>query len=172
MVTEDIPPPQPLLDLTGIDQLREALTSAGYTSTGIAARLGPAATAALARGDQRAALRATTGGDPLSTLIRLFLCAQSEPVDAVAEALAPLPLPAALAAGLVEQHGDNLVRQGVDLVAYGDGWWVVADVPAAARPGRPPPRHCPASSGSYGTATWPPRSPAGGSISWSATRRS
>jgi hypothetical protein len=136
VVTDDIPPPQPLLDLTGVDQLREALTSAGYTSTGIAARLGPAAAAALARGDQRAALRATTGGDPLSTLIRLFLCARSEPVDAVAEALAPLPLPAALAAGLVEQHGDNLVRQGVDLEAYGDGWWVVADVPAAARPGR------------------------------------
>jgi hypothetical protein len=70
VVTDDLPPPQPLLDVAGVDHLRAALTSAGHTSTGTAARLGPAATAALARGDQRAALRETTGGDPLSTLIR------------------------------------------------------------------------------------------------------
>ncbi|QSB17364.1 methyltransferase [Natronosporangium hydrolyticum] len=119
-----------MLDPAGIDQLREALTSAGYTSAGISDRLGPAATAAVSRGDHRAALRATADRDPLATLIRLFVCGQSEPADVVAAALAPLPLAAAQAAGLVVPHIDG-VRRGVDLEPYGDRWWVVADLPAA-----------------------------------------
>ena len=126
----------PLLDPTGIAYLREALTRAGYTTAGIAARLGPAATAAISRGDHRAALRATTDRDALATLIRLYLCGTTEPVEAVAAALAPLPLADARAAGLVEPHGDGL-RAGVDLEAYGEDWWVVSDLPA--RPGRPLP---------------------------------
>lgn len=127
--------PRPLLDPAGIDQLREALTSAGYTSAGIARRLGPAATAAVSRRDFRAALRATAEPDRLATLIRVFVCGRTEPAGAVAAALAPLPVADALAAGLLEPHRDGL-RQGLDLEPYGERWWVVADVPAAARPGR------------------------------------
>lgn len=123
-----------LLSPAGIDQLREALTGAGYTSAGIAARIGPQASVAAARGDVRAALRASTGGDPLATLVRVFVCGQVEPETAVAAALAPLPLADALAAGLVEPYGGGL-RQAVDLEAYGEDWWVVSDVTAAARPG-------------------------------------
>jgi methylase of polypeptide subunit release factors len=130
-----------LLSPAGIEQLRTALSNAGYTSAGIAERIGPQASAAAARGDVRAALRATTrpppasatrpeGGDPLATLIRVFVCGQAEPEAAVAAALAPLPLADALAAGLVEPYGDGL-RQGVDLEAYGEDWWVVSDVTAA-----------------------------------------
>jgi hypothetical protein len=118
---------------SGIAQLREAL--AGYTSSGIAARLGQAATAAVARNDYRAALRATADRDPLGTLIRLFVCGQTEPVAAVRDALAPLPLEAALTAGLLVEAPDGL-RQGLDLEAYGD-WWVLADLPAGAHPGQP-----------------------------------
>ncbi|MEH1128831.1 DUF7782 domain-containing protein [Micromonospora sp. CPCC 206061] len=118
---------------SGIAQLREAL--AGYTSSGIAARLGQAATAAVARNDYRAALRATADRDPLGTLIRLFVCGQTEPVAAVRDALAPLPLSAALTAGLLVEAPDGL-RQGLDLEAYGD-WWVLADLPADAHPGQP-----------------------------------
>ena len=92
-----------LLSPDGVDRLREALTGAGFTATGIAERLGPAATSAVARDDFRAALRATAGGDPLDTLIRLFVCAQTEPEAAVAAAFAPLPLAEARAAGLVER---------------------------------------------------------------------
>ncbi|HEX2774798.1 MAG TPA: methyltransferase [Micromonosporaceae bacterium] len=125
-----------LLSPAGVDQLRAALTGAGFTSNGIAERLGAQATGAMARNDVRAALRATADGDRLSTLIRLFLCDQTEPESAVAAALAPLPLSEALAAGLVERHGDGL-RQGLDLEPYGDDWWVLADLPAGARPGRP-----------------------------------
>ncbi|MEO3742926.1 methyltransferase [Plantactinospora sp. B5E13] len=125
-----------LLSPTGVDQLREALTSAGYTSGGIAGRLGAPATSALARNDFRAALRATEDRDRLGTLIRLFVCGQTEPKAAVRAALGPLPLADALAAGLVEPSGDGL-RQGVDLEPYGDSWWVLSDVPASARPGQP-----------------------------------
>src|SRR5262249_5801306 len=111
------------------------------TSTGIAGRLGPAATAAMGQNDQRAALRATEGaGDPLATLIRLFVCGQSEPSSAVAAALAPLPLADAVAAGIIES-GDGRCRAGVEIEAYGDQW-VVSDLDAAMRPGRPlPPDH-------------------------------
>jgi Methyltransferase small domain len=123
-----------LLSPAGVDRLRDALD--GYTAHGIAERLGPAATAAVSRNDFRAALRATEDRDPLGTLIRLFVCAQTEPVATVADALAPLPLADAFAAGLVVPDGDGL-RQGVDLEAYGDSWWVLADLPAAARAGRP-----------------------------------
>lgn len=124
-----------LLSPAGVDRLRTALTTVGYTSSGISQRLGSAATAALARNDLRAALRATQERDPLATLIRLFVCGQTEPETAVAAALAPLPLADALAAGLVERVSDGL-RQGVDLEPYGDDWWVLSDVSAAARPGR------------------------------------
>ena len=125
-----------LLTPAGVDQLRTALTSADYTSSGIAGRLGPQATAAVARNDFRAALRVTEDRDRLATLIRLFVCGQIEPEPAVAAALAPLPLTEALAGGLVERYGDGL-RQGVDLEPYGDVWWVLSDVPAGAHPNTP-----------------------------------
>jgi hypothetical protein len=123
-----------LLSPAGVDRLRTALTSAGFTGTGIADRLGPQATAAMTRNDHRAALRATEDRDRLGTLIRLFICEQTEPEGPVAAALAPLPLAEALDAGIVERHGDG-VRAGIDLEPYGDDWWVLADLPASARPG-------------------------------------
>ncbi|MDG4767019.1 methyltransferase [Solwaraspora sp. WMMD406] len=127
-----------LLDDAGVDRLRTALTAARFTSTGIAERLGPQATAAVARNDHRAALRRTADRDALATLIRLFVCAQSEPVEAVTDALAPLPVDDALTAGLVEPAPDGSgLRQGVDLEPYGDSWWVISDVPSHVRPGRP-----------------------------------
>ncbi|MGC5029693.1 DUF7059 domain-containing protein [Micromonospora sp. DT229] len=125
-----------LLSPAGVDALRTALTNAGFTANGIATRLGSAATGGVARNDFRAALRATTDRDPLATLIRVFICEQTEPEAAVAAALAPLSIAEALEAGLVERHGEGL-RMGLDLEPYDDDWWVLADVPASARPGRP-----------------------------------
>lgn len=123
---------QALLEPADVDRLREALTTAGYTTTGIAERLGPRATGALGRNDHRAALRTTASGDPLDTLIRLYVCGQTEPAAAVAAALRPLSTEAVLAAGLVEPDGDGL-RAGIDLEPYGD-WWVLADLDAGTRP--------------------------------------
>ncbi|MDM4718068.1 methyltransferase [Micromonospora sp. WMMA1363] len=125
-----------LLTPAGVAALRTALTRANFTSNGIAGRLGSHATGGMARNDFRAALRATEDRDPLATLIRVFICEQTEPDAAVAAALGPLPIEEALAGGLVERHGDGL-RMGLDLEPYGDDWWVLADVPASARPGRP-----------------------------------
>ena len=126
-----------LLSPDGVARLRDALGAAGFTSAGIAERLGPAATAAVARNDFRAALRITEDRDPLATLIRLFVCAQSEPVEAVAAALAPLDFADAFDAGLVEAAPGGGVRQGVDLEPYGDTWWVLSDVPSSVRPDEP-----------------------------------
>ncbi|WP_076471485.1 DUF7782 domain-containing protein [Micromonospora avicenniae] len=125
-----------LLSPAGVEALRTALTRARFTSNGIADRLGPQATGGVARNDFRAALKATEDRDPLATLIRVFICDQTESEAVVAAALAPLDLAEAVDGGLLERHGDGL-RAGVDLEPYGDEWWVLADVPASARPGRP-----------------------------------
>jgi methylase of polypeptide subunit release factors len=116
-----------------IARLREALREADYTGAGIAARIGATAVEAVRRNDFRALLRMTAGGDRLATLIRLFLAGRSEPADAVAAALAPLPLPTALAAGLVGTGPDG-VHAGMDLDVYHDRW-VLSDVDVQSRPG-------------------------------------
>src|SRR5215475_2339464 len=123
-----------LLPADGIARLREALGRAGYTSDGIATHIGPDATSAARRNDLRGALAASVGGTPLDTLVRLYVCGQVEPDIAVAAALAPLGLDAALHAGLVERTPDGL-RAGLDLEPYGDDWWVVSDLPSDRRPG-------------------------------------
>lgn len=85
--------------------------------------------------------------DAIDTLIRLFMAGQLEPVAAVAHALAPLPLDAALEAGLVERHADG-IRAGVELeilaferATSGGDWWVLSDLGAAARQGPLRPDH-------------------------------
>jgi Methyltransferase small domain len=129
---------QGILDRTGLDQLREALIDAEFTQAGVAARIGPEAWSAAEREDFRATLAATDGADDaLGVLVRVFLAGQTEPEAKVAHALGELPVPQAVAAGLLEGAEGGL-RAGVDLDIYGD-WWVVADLPSAARPGRPLP---------------------------------
>jgi methylase of polypeptide subunit release factors len=127
-----------LLEDDDIARLREALTAARYTSRDIAARIGPAAVESVRRGDFRGLLRATTDRDPLATLVRLFLGGQTEPSEAVAAAVFPLTLEAAIGAGLVESYGDGL-HAGVDLDVYtghtGSDWWLLSDLDADARVG-------------------------------------
>src|SRR5256885_7735793 len=112
---------EPLLSAAGIERLREALLGAGYTSAGIAERIGPQATAAMRRNDFRAALRATEDRDPLATLIRLFVCGQTEPATAVARALPEEAAP-------LLRSGPDGTQAAVDLEPYGDDWWVVSDL--------------------------------------------
>jgi len=85
-----------------MENLREALIKADYTVDGVLEVLGPLAYAALARSESVPSLRATTGGSPVETLIRLFLLQQ--PVGRKA-ADAALPVADSLAAGLVELDG-------------------------------------------------------------------
>src|SRR5262245_19103887 len=123
----------PLLDPDELTQLRDALTSADYTASGIADRIGPEAVEAVRHNDFRALLHATADRDPLATLVRVFIAGQTEAEDPVAAALAPLPLSAALGAGIIERYGDG-IHAGIDLDVYGN-WWVLSDLDADARPG-------------------------------------
>src|SRR5256885_3255076 len=118
VLTMDI---QPLLDPPSMARLRRTLRDANYTSAGGAERIGPQATAALRRNDFRAAIRATEDRDPLATLIRLFVCGQTEPADAVSRALPPEAAP------LLQPTPDG-TRAAVDLEPYGDDWWVISDL--------------------------------------------
>ncbi len=130
-----------LLPPDGIARLRDALTIANFTSDGIHTRLGPDATTAMQRNDFRPALAATaSSGDPLDTLIRLYECGAVEAPEHVARALAPLSLDDAESAGLIERTPTG-IRAGVDLEPYGDRRWIVADLPAGARPGPLRPDH-------------------------------
>ncbi len=126
-----------LLQPAALQRLRDALRHARYTSAGVAARIGPAATAAAQRGDLRATLRETADRDPLAVLIRLFIAHQTEPRPAVARAL---PVAELLTAGLLVEDGDG-IRAGVDLEPYGEERWIVADLPAGVNPGPLPADH-------------------------------
>ncbi|WP_412540131.1 methyltransferase [Longispora sp. K20-0274] len=123
---------QPLLDPTGIAQLREALTAAGYTLEGLSERLGEDLAGEVEGGDIVPALRALAGDDPLATLLRAFQAGRTVPTALLEAALRPLPLADAVAAGLVEAHGDGM-RATLSLEIYGP-WWLLADLAPPARP--------------------------------------
>lgn len=116
-----------MLEETG--RLRDAFQDAGYNYGNVVALLGPMAHAALGRGDVRPALRVTTGGSPLETLVRLFLLGTTEPAKAVS----------ALPQGVLEPDGDGF-RAAVDVRPYAADdreWWVVSDLGSDVRPLRP-----------------------------------
>ena len=120
----------------GLGRVREAFLAAGYTVDGVADRLGPLAGTALQRHETVPARRATSGGDALDLLLRLF------PLQlAVEEGAAGALLPVAdlIAAGLVERSAGEL-RAVLDVRPYseavvgrsgqpdGPAWWVVSDL--------------------------------------------
>ncbi|MEY9887567.1 hypothetical protein ABIA35_004111 [Catenulispora sp. MAP12-49] len=111
-----------------MEKLREALMKADYTVDGVLEVLGPLAYAALARSESVPALRATGGGSPVETLIRLFLLQQPVARKAVEAAL---PVEDSVAAGLVTVEGE-LVRAAMDIRPYGDDdghdWYLVSDL--------------------------------------------
>jgi methylase of polypeptide subunit release factors len=129
----------------GADRLRDAFLTAGYTVDGVADLRGTEAQAALGRHETVPARRATAGGGPLATLVRLFLLQQEV---AQADVAAVLPLDVAVSLGVVGADGDD-VRARVDVRPHSpelaraehrgtpptgeDGagderWWVVSDL--------------------------------------------
>ena len=112
-------------------RLRDALLAAAFTADGLLDLLGAPAYAALARSETVPALRATRGGAPLDTLVRLFLL--QRPV-AAESARAALPLDEALTDGWVVRSGDE-VRATVDVRPYGgpegQDWFIVSDLGCA-----------------------------------------
>ncbi|WP_035853790.1 DUF7059 domain-containing protein [Kitasatospora azatica] len=122
----------PVPDPVRLARLREALLAASYTADGCLDLLGPTAYAALARSEAVPALRATRGGTPLETLVRLFLLQQPVPQAAAAAAL---PVAEALEDGWLERDGEQL-RATVDVRPYANevagldsaDAWVVSDL--------------------------------------------
>jgi hypothetical protein len=110
-------------------RLRGAFEAAGYTVDGVAERLGAQANNALARNETTPAYRATTSGDPLDLLIRLFLLQRAVPESLLSKAF-PATARELLALGIIVGSGDE-VRAAVDLRPYAEDerqWWVVADL--------------------------------------------
>ena len=95
--------------------------------------LGPAAHAALGRGEPEPAGRASRDGGELGVLVRLLLLGAVEPDAGVTAALAPLTPADAAAAGLLRRHRPDGWAARLDLRPYGeDGadWWVLSDLDA------------------------------------------
>ena len=108
-VTSDLP-----------QRLRAALALAGFTYDAVAEALGPLAHDALGRNETTPGLRATGGGSPLETLVRLFLL--QAPVElAAAEAALPGLLEPMAGVGLLEQTvGEVAARMDVRPYATGE----------------------------------------------------
>ena len=113
------------------DRLADALRAAGYFADRVVDLLGDEAAGAMARGERVPALRATTGGSALETLIRMFLLGTTEPTAAVTAAM---PV-----CDLLERDGEGF-RAAIDLRPY-EQWWVVADLGTDVRPGPVRPDH-------------------------------
>jgi methylase of polypeptide subunit release factors len=111
-----------------VPALRSALTRAAFTVDDVYALLGDDAHRALGRNQTVPALRATRGGSPLATLVRLF--ALQVPVDrAAADTALPGLVEPLVAAGMLAASGGE-VRALVDVRPYGDeshDWWIVCD---------------------------------------------
>jgi methylase of polypeptide subunit release factors len=109
-----------------------------FGSAAVAEVLGLSGEAALSRGDLAGVARLTRGGSPTETLIRLFLLGLPVAESAVEQAMRPLSLADAIAAGLLVGDGAE-IRAGLDLRPYaesgGPDWWVVSDLAADVRPG-------------------------------------
>jgi SAM-dependent methyltransferase len=110
-------------------RLRDALLAADYSVGVVDSLLGPTARAALQRSETTAALRRTTGGSPVATLVRLFILQTVVSRADADRALAGLTVRLAEAGLLLASGGE--VRAALDCRPYADDardWWVVSDL--------------------------------------------
>ena len=107
-----------LLPLDVVARLRAALRAGGYGYDAVAGLLGPTAHAALSRNETTPGLRATAGGSPLETLVRLWPLQAPVPRERADRALPGLVEPLA-AAGPAGRSGGE-VRARVDVRPYAD----------------------------------------------------
>lgn len=123
-------------DPADFDRLRDALSNADYSTTGIVNALKIKHFDAVRTGGRPVLLERTAGGRPIDTLVRLFLLRVPVPRDELARAVAPLSLEALLASRLaVPAEGSDECISGFDLLPY-EGFTLVFDRPP--REGREP----------------------------------
>ena len=91
--------------------LREALLTADFTYDTISELLGEQAHQALSRNETTPGLRRTTSGEPLATLVRLFLLQAAVPTDAAERALPGLVDRLATAGVLNQSVGEVAARR-------------------------------------------------------------
>ncbi|MFD3444151.1 methyltransferase [Microbacteriaceae bacterium 4G12] len=127
--------PTPSLECA--DALRADLRAARFGVDPIDRLLGDAAQAALGRAQRVPARRALLprAGDPLATLVTLFLLGDAVPAAAAEAAFPALGLAGAREGGLVALGDDGSVRATVDLRPYGfvdtvgvGEWWIASDL--------------------------------------------
>ena len=99
-------------------ELGEALRAAGYTHDGVRTLLGPVAASALERDETTPGLRATRGGSPLETLVRLWPLQSPVPVSEV-EAALPGMLDRLCVEGILATSVGEVVAR-VDISPYAD----------------------------------------------------
>jgi methylase of polypeptide subunit release factors len=123
------------IDHHAVERVRALFRASAFTVDGVRRLLGPVAGAALARDAIVPALRATRGGSPLESLVRLFWLQVPVPDRS-------LPVDDLLALGLVERSCDEIrALLHVEPVEPLDGGWpgghIVSDL--RSRPGDGPP---------------------------------
>jgi hypothetical protein len=110
-------------------RLRDALSGADYSFDAVGDLLGQTARAALERNETTPALRRTSDGSPLATLVRLFLL-QTSVSRADADHALPGLVSALAGSGFLVASSDE-VRAVLDCRPYADDerdWWVVSDL--------------------------------------------
>jgi len=119
---------RPVVDAALAARLRAAFTAAEFTADGCLDLLGAAAYAALARSETVPALRATGGGSPRETLLRLFLL--QRPVSRAAAEAAGLPVQQCITDGWLTADdpdgpsGEGELRATVDIRPYANDIYV------------------------------------------------
>jgi Methyltransferase small domain len=119
----------PVPDTALAPRLREVLNRVDYTVDTVDVLLGPTAGPALQRGETTPALRRTTDGSPLATLVRLFLL-QTSVIRSQADRALPGLVDDMAATGFLLTSGSE-VRAALDCRPYADeqhSWWVVSDL--------------------------------------------
>jgi hypothetical protein len=112
---------------------RDAFDGAELTSDRLTERLGEHAFAHLGSGELAPLLHATSGGDRLDHLLRLFVLGTPVPRDAARDALGPLPLETWLSGNVIEADAHDVrARIAIRPVPGLERWLVAHDLVGAS----------------------------------------
>lgn len=105
-------------DLQHYRLLADRLTEVGYTHEGLARAINMDESAVPRPEAMPSLMRRTRGGQPLDTLVRLFLFGVPVPRAVAETALHPLPLEAAISAGLIVSVEADCVRSEAKIIPF------------------------------------------------------